>query len=419
MENGIFSIIQLFIDDANELSGVDAISLVNSPAIQEDFYAFNKQYMTNFTSIDDEKRMVTGPALIPNKMILREVKGKYFYVYMSEETIRKTAYKFVKTSKGNNSTLEHELKLKEISVIESWIKEDMVHDKSVKYGYDLPLGTWFLTTKIDNDEIWAAIKSGDIKGYSIEGRYTDKIIKNSEVTIEDIAELELLGTEEEKETYREIVKLLEMIEQSEEIEEEVEFTDEIGVDMLATLQGEDMSNYNLIDSREVSDDNIPVPEWAESKLNLAVVKSKPNEDSSLDKNEFKVRYVYTEKHSSSNSRTFCKEMMSRTNSGVVYRYQDIIQASFSGVNKSHGHNGKNYNLFKWAGGVNCKHFWSEQLYELKRKGDGTFVDDKSLSSSDEISNASTWYTPKPKGLKESKESNWDRADKGHHPDYKS
>ena len=130
------------------------------------------------------------------------------------------------------------------------------------------------------------------------------------------------------------------------ISEPLNFCEVESENMLANLQGVDMSNYDLIDSREVSDENISVPEWVKG-INLAYIKQDANGDSSFDKNEFKVRYVYTEKHDSTNSRQFCVEMMSRTNSGVVYRYEDIIQASFQGINKSHGHKGKPYSLFKY------------------------------------------------------------------------
>ena len=109
-------------------------------------------------------------------------------------------------------------------------------------------------------------------------------------------------------------------------------------------------------------------------------------------------------------------MMSRTNSGVVYRLEDIDKASRAGVNKELGHLGQSYDLFKFKGGVNCSHVWSEVLYKLKKK-DGKYVDDKALSSSEEVDSIPKTYAPRPRGNKESKIAPIDMPNNGHHPDY--
>ena len=200
-------------------------------------------------------------------------------------------------------------------------------------------------------------------------------------------------------------------------------------EMLNALDGEMITDeWELVDKREYSEDNEDVEEWAnklikEKKTGLQkladFIKSKPNEKSYLDKSYYKVRYEYSEKYSSGNSRKFCRNMMQRTSKGVVYRKEDIDQASFSGVNKSFGHKGQNYSLFKYKGGVNCGHFWSENLYRLKKKTDGTYREDKSLSSSEEVNSIPKSYKPNPKGNKESKIAPKDMANNGHHPNYKS
>jgi len=197
-----FKIIELLFDELNLLHGVDAMSLVHDPAIEIDFVHFNKEYNTNFSKIDEEKRIVTGPALIPNKMILRKQGEDYFYVYFSEDTIFKTAKRFLKDGHQNNSTLEHQVALEGISVVESWIISDKVHDKSVKFGYDLPIGTWMLSSYIENDEVWEKVKSGEIKGYSIEGRYSDNVLAAAK------EQPNLVGTDEEKDLYNKIVALI-------------------------------------------------------------------------------------------------------------------------------------------------------------------------------------------------------------------
>jgi len=110
--------------------------------------------------------------------------------------------------------------------------------------------------------------------------------------------------------------------------------------------------------------------------------------------------------------------MQRTASGVVYRIEDIDKASRAGVNQSFGHKGEPYDLFKYKGGVNCGHFWQENLYRLKKKTDGTYYKDKALSSSEEVASIPKSYIPKPWGNAESKIAPKDMPNNGHHPNYK-
>ena len=200
------------------------------------------------------------------------------------------------------------------------------------------------------------------------------------------------------------------------------FNDE---EMLDALDGEEISDeWELVDSREYSEENENIEDWAKSKIKeklsivqkLAnVVTSKPNGFSYLDKSFYKVRYEYAEKYSSDNSRDFCKKMMQRTSKGVVYRLEDIDKASSSGVNKSFGHNGQNIDLFKYKGGNNCGHFWSEQLYRLKKK---TEKGAKQISKYDETDSIPSTYKPKPRGNKESKIAPKDMPNGGAYPSSK-
>ena len=205
------------------------------------------------------------------------------------------------------------------------------------------------------------------------------------------------------------------------------FTDEHGNKMLEDLQGENVSDeWELVDKRCVSDENENINDWANklikpkssllNKMFSGIIKSNPNAKSSLDKDIYKVRYEYSEKYSTGKSRQFCNDMMQRTNNGVVYRKEDIDQAGFRGVNNEFGHNGQNYSLFKYKGGVNCGHFWSENLYRLKTKTDGTPYVDKALSSSEEVDSIDG-YNPKPNGLNDAKTAPKDMPNNGHHPSY--
>jgi len=95
--------------------------------------------------------------------------------------------------KQNNSTLEHQYQINGLSLVESWIVEDKVHDKSVKYGMDLPLGTWVGSVKVNNDEIWNEfVKTGKVKGFSIEGYFADKMERPKDKTLADFSSDQLL-----------------------------------------------------------------------------------------------------------------------------------------------------------------------------------------------------------------------------------
>ena len=206
-----------------------------------------------------------------------------------------------------------------------------------------------------------------------------------------------------------------------------EFTDDEGNNILELLEGESINDeWELVDKREYSDSNISTEEWANSKIKnkesllkqlAGIIKSSPSSKSNLDKGNYKVRYEYAEKYSSGNSRDFCKQMIGRTDRGIVYRKEDIDQAGFQGVNSEFGHQGQNYSLFKYKGGVNCGHVWNENLYRLKTKTDGTPYLDKSLSSSEEV-NSISGYKPNPSGWSEAQIAPIDMPNNGHHPNYK-
>ena len=118
---------------------------------------------------------------MPNKPIFRMDGEEEFYVYFSENTIRKASDMFFQKAKQNNATLEHEVGINGLTVVESWIIEDETHDKSRKYGMELPVGTWMVSMKVNNPEIWDGfVKTGKVKGFSIEGYFVDKLNMSSQ-----------------------------------------------------------------------------------------------------------------------------------------------------------------------------------------------------------------------------------------------
>jgi hypothetical protein len=167
-------IIELVIDENDLQTGIHAVSVVHSPAIEENFIALSKHEI-ELKEVDAEKKILMGAALIPNKQILRADKeGKGYYIYFSEDTIKKASELFLMRSNQNNATLEHKEKLNGLSVVESWVIDNPEMDKSKEYGFSLPKGTWMISMKVNNEDIWNDVKAGKVKGFSIEGYFADK-----------------------------------------------------------------------------------------------------------------------------------------------------------------------------------------------------------------------------------------------------
>lgn len=161
--------IELFIDDEAK-DGVFAVSLVEEPAIEENFVALSTDKI-ELKVADEERRVVVGLALVPEKKIYRFMKGKEFNIFFSKDTIAKAQELYMKKLNQNNVTVEHESDITGATVIESWIVEDTKHDKTNLYKLDATEGSWAIMMKIDNDEVWAKVKAGEFKGFSIEGLF--------------------------------------------------------------------------------------------------------------------------------------------------------------------------------------------------------------------------------------------------------
>ncbi len=174
-------IVELIIDELDENSGIDAISLVENPAIEENFLALSKNKEYKFAEIDAEKRLLMGAILVPNKPIYRKDGEEEYYIYFTKDTVRKAAELYLTKGNQNNSTYEHFEKINGVSLVESRIVESKQKDKSVLYGMDLPLGSWVGSVKVYNDDIWNEyVKSGVVKGFSIEGYFADKAERPNE-----------------------------------------------------------------------------------------------------------------------------------------------------------------------------------------------------------------------------------------------
>ena len=177
-------IYELVIEDEN-IDEVFAISLVEEPAIESNFVFFDKEKV-QFAALSDEKRLVMGPILIPDKQILRvDGEGKPYHVFFKPETIKKLSEMYLKKKYTDSSTLEHDKKINGVTLVESWIKESVTKDKSALYNLNVPVGTWMGTFKIDNDEIWNDyVKTGEVKGFSIEGLFGHNLVQQAKIEFE-------------------------------------------------------------------------------------------------------------------------------------------------------------------------------------------------------------------------------------------
>lgn len=153
----------------HEGQGVYALSVVENPAMKDLWIAL-KEHNTQleFAEIDSEKRILLGAALIPDQLVRRAHDGQEFFITFKAETIEALAHDFIKNGMQSNSSLEHEVALSGMSVVQSWTVDDPDNDKSNAYGKKYPKGTWVAMMKVDNDEIWNKVKLGEIKGFSID-----------------------------------------------------------------------------------------------------------------------------------------------------------------------------------------------------------------------------------------------------------
>ncbi len=181
-------VIELIIDEEKLQSGIEAISVVEHPAIEENFVALSKEY--KFEQVN-EKRLLVGPLLIPDKKIYRRDGNKEYYVFFSKDTIRKASELYLMRGYQNNATYEHKESVDGLTLVESWIIDSKENDKSNHFSMDLPEGTWMGAIKVNNDVLWEDyVKTGQVKGFSIEGYFVDKLVQEEQE--EDLsAEIEI------------------------------------------------------------------------------------------------------------------------------------------------------------------------------------------------------------------------------------
>jgi hypothetical protein len=171
------NLIELVIDELDKESGVDAISIVENPAIESNFVALKSEEV-KLAEVSAEKKILMGAVLIPEKPIYRKNEDDEYYIYFSKDTVNKASQLFFKNGNQSNWTFEHENKISGLTVVESWIVEDKEKDKSSIYNLNVPVGTWMASVKVDDDKLWNEfVKTGKVKGFSLEGYFADKLEK--------------------------------------------------------------------------------------------------------------------------------------------------------------------------------------------------------------------------------------------------
>lgn len=147
-----------------------AISMVDMPAIESDFVALEKQEEEKVQVFleSNERHMVYGAALIPDKDIYRNNGEQEFYISFTKESIEKMSQEFMKEYRQNEVTLDHEEMANDITITESWLVEDPYKDKANALGINVPQGTWMIGMKVNQIDVWERVKSGELKGFSVE-----------------------------------------------------------------------------------------------------------------------------------------------------------------------------------------------------------------------------------------------------------
>jgi len=177
-------------EDSSSPLQVAAIALVDAPAIERNWFAFKQQdNPMKFSSINEDEQIVVGPAMIPDMQIYRrDEDGKEYFVFFSKDTVKCIVQKFYSNALQSSANIMHQSNepLEGVTYFLSWIKDTA--KGMVGLEGDWPEGTWFVGAKIDNPDVWAKVKSGEIAGFSVEGNFVFTAPETTELTDEEALE---------------------------------------------------------------------------------------------------------------------------------------------------------------------------------------------------------------------------------------
>lgn len=257
-----------------------AISLVTDPAIESNFIALSKEKQEPkqvFLS-SGEQHIVMGAVLIPNKWIYRYDGQNEFYISFTEQAIKKMAHQYLINDRQHNVTLQHEEDSPLCSVVESWIVEDDINDKSRKFGLDAPIGSWVASLKINNLETWERVKSGELKGFSVESLVNLEEFSN-QIKKEDENKMEI--NENFWQTLRSIIK--DALTKEEDVELEKQVEEEVKVEEPKVEELEKQVEEEPKVEEEVKEEDVELEKQVEEEVKEDEVK--PSEEVELEKVE--------------------------------------------------------------------------------------------------------------------------------------
>jgi len=220
--------------------GVYSISLVEDPAMEGDFIALSKAEKIEFKAVDDEKRILVGLVLEPNKPIYRNQGGEEFNIVFSEDTVTELLYNFQKQGYQKNSSIEHSGNIDGVTFVENWQVRDENMDTALSLGLNPKKGSWVSVMKCDNDEVYQKAKSGEVKGFSVDAFLSLKEIKlnnNKQMENEQIKK----GFAKLKE---DLVELFSTPKKEEVIKDKVELSEEIKKEEVVAKLKEDDFNFD-------------------------------------------------------------------------------------------------------------------------------------------------------------------------------
>lgn len=168
---------------SDEEDGVNIISLVDMPAVEKNFIKLSEEIKL---SLNDDKRELLGVALIPDMPIYRRDERGEYYITFSADAVRKISIDFFRKQNENNADIQHSENLQEgITYFQSMLID---HERGIapKPFDDMPNGTWIVGCKVDNDDVWEAVKRGEVKGFSIDGYFSEDMEKPKDDTISSL-----------------------------------------------------------------------------------------------------------------------------------------------------------------------------------------------------------------------------------------
>ena len=162
----LFNGLPIYVVDINDATVFNNVSIVDMPAIERNFIQLSKQAEIQF-SVNEEKRTISGPVLIPDYPIYRRMNNEEFYIKFTAETIKNYAIKFFKDGRESEGNIQHNFGFNGITFFESFLLNKDRGIVPAEFN-DLPDGTWFLSAKVENDDVWKLIKDGTLKGFSVD-----------------------------------------------------------------------------------------------------------------------------------------------------------------------------------------------------------------------------------------------------------